>query len=167
MLPEGELVGVGQTHWFEDQFFGLASIASDRRYRETFNHALKVTTRAVALEEIAQGSTEEVKTWGLGDEAFLDVSGPEAKISTTKAFKPVGREEEEESGVEPWVGIGLVEEEGEVGGGGAELMEEAIAKFLQETKWEPRSFTPSSIYSGPAEETYYDGELWLTARSVE
>jgi hypothetical protein len=51
--------------------------------------------------------------------------------------------------------------EGEEAKGGEALTEEAIARFIQETGWKPKSSTPSSIYSGD-EALYYDGELWLT-----
>jgi hypothetical protein len=40
------------------------------------------------------------------------------------------------------------------------LTGKAIAQFIQETGWAPRSSTPSSVYTG--EEMVYDGELWLT-----
>jgi hypothetical protein len=51
--------------------------------------------------------------------------------------------------------------EGEESRGGEALTEEAIARFIQDTGWKPKSSTPSSVYSGD-EELYYDGELWLT-----
>jgi hypothetical protein len=157
MLPEAGLVGVGQSHFFEDFFFGSEGVASDRAYWETFHPSLVASTSAATLEELALGSPAPVTTWQLADEAILEGFGPEAIIKTTKAFKLVGQEEEEETEVEGWEELGPVE----AGNKGAELTEEAIAKFLQETEWQPKSFTPSSVYSGDAE-LYYDGELWLT-----
>jgi hypothetical protein len=49
MLPEAGLVGVGQSHFFEDFFFGSEGVASDRAYRETFHPSLVATTSAATL----------------------------------------------------------------------------------------------------------------------
>ncbi|KAH8696961.1 hypothetical protein GQ44DRAFT_633655 [Phaeosphaeriaceae sp. PMI808] len=140
MLPEGGLVRVGQTH-FDEDLFGKEGVASDREYRDT-----------VPLEELRG---EDMKTWELGVEKVLEGFGRSARISTTRAFRSVGGEEEEgeeEEGVEEWE-----EFRGEVG---KALTEKALEKFVFETGWKPRSATPSSEYS---EDVYYDGELWLTA----
>lgn len=171
MLPEADLVAVGQSHWLEESLIQGSTeggAASDRRYRETFNESLEVSTSAATLDEIAQGRTEEVQTWQLGDEDISEGFGPEARMSTTKAFKLVGRENDEPEVELPPEMEGEEEEslkvkgEEEVRGEGATLTEEGIAKLLEETKWKPKPSTTSSIYSGGGSELYYDGELWLT-----
>lgn len=156
MLPEGGLARPGASHWDED-LWPKDTVASDRKYRESLREGLNVTTSVAPLEELAQGSKEEVKEWGLVGEEVLEGFGPETRFSTTKAFKLVGDREEVE--VKEWKEMRTVE--GEESMGGNALTEEAIARFIQETGWKPKSSTPSSIYSGD-EELYYDGELWLT-----
>jgi len=90
----------------------------------------------------------------LVEEKVLSGFGPKATISTTKAFKLVGAEEEEVA-VERWEEM----REEEVRSQGVELTEEVMEKFLQQTGWEAKPVTPSSTYSGDV--VYRDG-AWLT-----
>ena len=153
MTPEGGLVRVGQTH-NDETLWPAETVSSDAKYRESLHPSLAVTTSAASLEEIAQGSAEEVQTWELVEEKVLSGFGPKATISTTKAFKLVGAEEEEVA-VERWEEM----REEEVRSQGVELTEEVMEKFLQQTGWEAKPVTPSSTYSGDV--VYRDG-AWLT-----
>ncbi|KAH7091329.1 hypothetical protein FB567DRAFT_272198 [Paraphoma chrysanthemicola] len=156
-MPEGGLVSPGNSHWDEDDMWLKETVASDRKCRESFQQELKVTTGVATLEEISNGSEEEMKEWELVGEEVVKGFGLETQFSTTKAFALAGAEKEVE--VKEW--REMREKVGEEVGGGVALTEEAIARLIQETGWEPRSSTPSSLYSGD-EKMYYDGELWLT-----
>jgi hypothetical protein len=95
MLPEGGLARPGASHWDED-LWPKDTVASDRKYRESLQEGLEFITSVAKLEELAQESKDEVKQWGLVGEEVLEGFGPEARFSTTKAFKLVGDREEVE-----------------------------------------------------------------------
>jgi hypothetical protein len=143
MLP-GESC-VGETIWDK------GSVAADREVRSSLRADIQVSISTSTLEE----STQEVTTFELVEERSVEGYGNERKFGTTSVFRRSGEEGSQE--VEEW-------EEMVAEGGrsqGEELSEKAIARFIQETGWKPRSSTPSSIYSGD-DEIFYDGELWLT-----
>jgi hypothetical protein len=146
MLPEGGLVAPGKSHWDEDLF---------REYRESLHPELRITTSTATLADLdKRGSQEKVDVRELVKERVVQGLGPKTHFSTTEALQLVGEEQAKE--VEEWEEMQSMPVST---GGGGELTEKAIAKFIHETGWTPKNSTPSSEYSV---DVVYDGELWLT-----
>jgi hypothetical protein len=148
---EAGLVCPGETHWGE-YLWNKDTITSDRDVRGWMRPD---TTISISTSESSQ---EVIATYELAQERVVDSST--SSFTTTNVLHLIGSDDEFESRQEVATWESFVAECQEESQGDA-LTEKAIAQFIQEIRWTPRSSTPSSVYTGE-EEMFYDGELWLT-----
>jgi hypothetical protein len=145
---EAGLVRPGETHWGE-YLWDKDTITSDGDVRGWMHPDITISAST------SESSQEDIATYELVQERIVDDSG----FSTTNILRLIGSDDEFESRQEVAVWETFLAECQEESQGDA-LTGKAIAQFIQETGWAPRSSTPSSVYTG--EEMVYDGELWLT-----
>jgi hypothetical protein len=149
---EAGLVRPGETHWGK-MLWDKDSITSDRDARGWMRPDITVS---VSTSESTQ---EIIATYALAQERVVDSSST-SSFTTTNVLRLIRADDEFESCQEVAAWENFVAECQEESQGDA-LTEKAIAQFIHETGWAPRSSTPSSVYTGE-EEMVYDGELWLT-----
>jgi hypothetical protein len=145
---EAGLVCPGETHW-GGYLWNKDTITSDRDVRGWMRPDITVSVST------SESSQEVIATYELVQERIVD----DSSFSTTNILRLISSDDEFESRQEVAAWENFVAECQEESQGDA-LTEKAVAQFIQETGWTPRSSTPSSVYTG--EEMFYDGELWLT-----
>jgi hypothetical protein len=146
---EAGLVRPGETHWGET-LWDEDSIRSDRDVRGWMRPGITIPVST------SESSQEVVAAYELGQERVVDSST--SSFTITNVLRLIGTDDESCQEIAAWeTFLAECQEENQ----GDALTEKAVAQFIQETGWAPRSSTPSSVYTGE-EEMVYDGELWLT-----
>lgn len=88
MLPEAELVGVGES-CIETGLWGKDVVASDREAREALHGEVLVTTSKWTVEEMEEGQGSSFDVWRTREEEAVEGFGETGRVFKTRGFERV------------------------------------------------------------------------------